>query len=353
MSQKMLIFAIMRKSDIIGLLLLSLVIGCRFLTPLADFYATHGYPVISAVFSLVASPLPFSLEEVVVIGFAVAFITVLVLAIRRKEGFWRWLGKTLRVAMWVVVWLYMGWTNNYFRTPLYSRMGIERASYEEEAFAQFLAGYTEALNASAETTAVCEWNQLESDIKEYYSSKVSDYGYTALRPWQHVKNPLLNPLYSAEGVLGFMGPFFCESQLNKDLLSGQVPFTMAHELAHLSGVTSEAEANYWAYSFCRQSDNLTIQYSGYLGLLPYAASSAASLLPEYRYAEWAATLSDKVKADYAVTRDYWEEKRMDLVDRIQHWIMDRFLKSNSVTEGARDYYGVIGMIITMDGYDKQ
>lgn len=343
----------MRKSDFIGLLLLALVIGCRFVTPLADFYATHCYPVISAVLSLIVSPLPFSLEEVVVIGFAVALIAVLVRAIRRKEGFWRWLGKTLRVALWVVVWLYVGWANNYFRTPLYPRMGIERASYEEETFSRFLAGYTEALNGTAESASVWEWDQLEADIKEYYSSQVSDYGYTALRPWQHVKKPLLNPLYSAEGVLGFMGPFFGESQLNKELLPGQVPFTMAHELAHLAGVTSEAEANYWAYSFCRQSDNPAIRYSGYLGLLPYAASSAASLLPEEQYIEWTATLCYKAKVDYATTHDYWEEKRVDLVDRFQHWVMDRFLKTNSVTEGARDYYGVIGMIITMDGYEKQ
>ena len=29
--------------------------------------------------------------------------------------------------------------------------------------------------------------------------------------------------------------------------------------------------------------------------------------------------------------------------------MDKFLKTNGVTDGAKDYYGVIGMIMTLDG----
>ena len=45
----------MRKSDILGILLLAFVIGCRFHTPLADFYAERCYPVISAGLSLLAS----------------------------------------------------------------------------------------------------------------------------------------------------------------------------------------------------------------------------------------------------------------------------------------------------------
>ena len=88
----------MRKSDFIGLLLLAFVIGCRFATPVADFYAERCYPVISAGLSLCASVVPFSLEEVVVISFIVAFVSVLVRAIRKKEGCLRWLGKTARVA---------------------------------------------------------------------------------------------------------------------------------------------------------------------------------------------------------------------------------------------------------------
>ena len=342
----------MKKSDILGLVLLAFVAGCRFVRPLADFYAERCYPIISAGLSLCASPFPFSLEEIVVLGFVAAFLTVLIRAIRRKEGFLRWLGGTARVAMWLVVWLYMGWGNNYFRTPLYERSGIQRVSFEDEAFSRFLADYTDALNGTADCPAAWDRKSLESDIRQFYTGKVSGYGYAGMHPWQHVKRPLLNPLYSAVGVLGFMGPFLCESQLNLDLLDGEYPFTLAHELAHLAGVTGEAEANYWAYAYCRQSDDPAVRYSGYLSLLPYAASNAHALLPGERYSEWAATLSDKVKSDYATSREYWNGKRIGILDTAQSWMMDRFLKTNRVSEGARDYIGVIGMLFTMDEFEK-
>ena len=53
------------------------------------------------------------------------------------------------------------------------------------------------------------------------------------------------------GVTGSMGPFFCEFTLNGDLLPANYPATYAHELAHLLGITSEAEANFYAYQVCR------------------------------------------------------------------------------------------------------
>ena len=343
----------MKKGDIIGILLLAFVLGCRYHTPLADFYAERCYPVISAGLSLLASAIPVSLEEVVVIGFVLAFIVVLISAIREKAGFWRWLWNTARVAMWVFVWLYLGWGINYFRTPLYPRMGIERASYEEEAFTRFLSEYTDALNEFSGKTAEWKKEDLETDIKSFYSNALATPGYSVLRPWQHVKEPLLNPLYSAVGVLGFMGPFFCESQVNLDLSTVEHPFTMAHELAHLAGVTSEAEANYWAYAYCRKADNPSVRYSGYLALLPYVASSARGFLPEDRYTQWTSTLPEKALEDYETTHRFWESKRIKIIDDIQQWMMDRFLKSNGVSEGAKDYYGVIGIIMTMDQDNPQ
>ncbi|MBP5316154.1 MAG: DUF3810 domain-containing protein [Bacteroidales bacterium] len=343
----------MRKSDIIGLVLLAFAVGCRLWTPLADFYAAHCYPAISTVLSLAASAVPFSLEEIVVIGFVAAFIAILVRSIRRKAGFFSWLGRTARAAMWLVVWLNLGWACNYFRTPLYDRLGIEKASYDEQAFARFLTDYTEALNEAAGSAALLDKESLEAGIKDYYSTEVTAFGYTAFHKWQHVKAPLINRLYSAVGVLGFMGPFFCESQLNKELLEEQYPFTMAHELAHLAGVTSEAEANYWAYVYCRQSGSAEIRYSGHLALLPYISASAKANLPTERYDEWKAGIDSKVIEDSVRSSRYWNERRVGIIDKVQHWMMDRFLKSNGVAQGAGDYYGVVEMLMTMDGRTGQ
>lgn len=210
--------SVMRKSDFIGLALLGFVIGCRYSAPVADFYAQKCYPVLSTVLSRVVSACPVSLEEVVVVGFIVAFLVVLLGSLFRRKGFFHWFGRTARVAMWLVVWFYLGWGNNYFRTPLYARMGIERASFDKAEFDRFLARYTNALNDVAGSAVPVDRSTLEDDVRAFYSEKVVGYGYAPIHHWQRVKDPLLNPLYSSVRVLGFMGPFFCETQLNRDLL---------------------------------------------------------------------------------------------------------------------------------------
>ena len=58
---------------------------------------------------------------------------------------------------------------------------------------------------------------------------------------------IFTPFISMFGVTGSMGPFFCEFTLNGDLLPINYPATYTHELAHLLGISSEAEANFYAY----------------------------------------------------------------------------------------------------------
>ena len=204
------------------------------------------------------------------------------------------------------------------------------------------------MNYSASAAGEYDRKELEAEIKAYYSKQVSSFGYSGLRPWQHVKKPLLNMLYSAVGVHGFMGPFFCETQLNLSLLDYEYPFTLAHEMGHLAGVTSEAEANYWGYTFCRSSLNPAVRYSGCLAILPYVASNAGVLLPEEEFQAWIDSISDKVKMDYTGSREYWLEKRVGWIESIQNSFYNLYLKSNGISEGVKDYSGVVEMIMTMD-----
>lgn len=338
-----------RITDIVGLGLLAFVAACRLWTPVADYYAERLFPAVSAGLSWPASLVPFPLEELVVTAFFVGLLAVLVRAVRRKEGFLRWLGRSARLVMWLLVWFYLGWGCNYFRTPLYARLGVKPAHFELEAFRQFLSEYTGILDGAAGSPVEWEPSAVEQAVKDFYAERGAACGYTPLRCWQHVKQPLLNPLYSAVSVMGWLGPFFCEAQVNRDVPRTQYPSTMAHELAHLSGVTGEGEANYWAYAFCRQSNIPAVRYSGCLSILPYVAQNARALLPEEEYRSWMERVPQRAKDDTAANRQFWESKRIPLIERVQRWIMDLFLKSNGVSAGKRDYSGVVGIIMTMDG----
>ena len=251
-----------RTSDIIGLGLLAFSVVCRFKTSVADFYAERCYPVISSILSRIAALVPFSLEEIVVIWFILVFIIVLVSSIVRKEGFFRILAKTGRVVMWLVVWFDLGWGINYFRTPLYTRLEVEPIHYDSGAFERFLSDYARALNRDAGSLATWDKASLEQKIKDYYATEGAACGYTPVRSWQHVKDPLINPLFSAVTVLGWMGPFFCETQVNLDLPELEYPSVLAHEMAHLAGVTGAeivpVSINYSRYWSAKSWDGFQI-----------------------------------------------------------------------------------------------
>ena len=343
----------MRKGNFIGLLLLAFCAACRFFRPVADFYSQTLYPVISGGLSALSSVIPFSFEEIVVLAFAAILIGILVRTIVRKEKFGRWLGKTLVVLMWLVVWFYMGWGNNYHRTGLYERNGIKTVAYDEDAFKGFLATYTANLNALAVESDTYDQARFEDEVKAFYTEVASNYGYAPLRRWQHVKKPLINRLFSAVGVQGYMGPFLAESQVNGDVTCVEYPYVAAHELSHLAGVTSEAEASYWGFACCRQSADAPVRYSGYLCLLPYVSQQAKALLPAEDYAAWMTTVSDKPKADLAASREIWQAKRVGWIENIQRWMQNLLLKGNGVSEGTKDYFGVVSMLMTMDAREAK
>lgn len=338
----------MRKRSVIGILLLGFCIACRSFTLVADFYAERLYPVLSGALSWLGSFTSYSLEEIAVLAFAVSFVVILVKAVRHKEGFLSWLRKTAMVLVWLLVWIYMGWGNNYYRTSLYARKGILPAAYDEEVFKGFLEEYSQEINAAADVDGDYDPQALEEEIRAFYEHEVTAYGYTKIRKWQHVKRPLFNRLFSAVRVQGYMGPFFCESQVNGEVLGNEYPYVAAHEMAHLAGVTSEAEASWWGFACCRKSESAAVRYSAYLSVLPYVLSNAAALLSEEEFSAWTATLCEKAKADYTGSQTYWRGKRIGWLDKAQNWFFSLYLRSNGVSEGIKDYYGVVSIIMTMD-----
>jgi hypothetical protein len=70
-------------------------------------------------------------------------------------------------------------------------------------------------------------------------------------------------------VSGIYVPFTGEAHVDQTLSPILTPLTMAHEMAHGFGFTSEAEANFLAYLACEISEDPRIIYSGRITLLIY------------------------------------------------------------------------------------
>lgn len=332
---------------VLALLLLCIVL-CRFFPVMAEGYSCHIYPWLSAALSAIASVFPFSLEEVLVVVIILWMIIYPFLK-RRKKKSWRFIvGREVELLAWVYIWFYLGWGLNYFRYDIYRRMEVEPAGYDEQAFHRFLVSYTDSLNQSYTAEVKTDPERMQQEIKEIYRQVPSMYGLALPRDYQHPKQVWFNPLYSGVGVLGYMGPFFAKSQLNEELLPVQLPFTYAHELSHLLGVSNEAEANYWAYRVCRSSKRPAVRYSAYFGLLPYVLVNASSVLTEEEFREWIKTIRPEVVKDYEYKRMYWNERYSTLLGEVQNKIYNLFLKGNNIPSGRKNYAEVIGILLSLE-----
>lgn len=191
--------------------------------------------------------------EVFVVGLILALILYPIRLRKKGIRLRKIIFREGEILAWVYVWFYLAWGLNYYRDNIYIRLQTPPIAYEEAHFKSFLTDYTARLNATYQAETKIDAQTLRNEIGAFYTNLSSVYGLTKPQSWQTPKEFIFTPIYSKVSVLGSMGPFFSEAQLNADLPEVQYPFTYAHEFSHLLGVSNEAEANYWAYRACTES----------------------------------------------------------------------------------------------------
>lgn len=326
---------------------LAFILCCRYMPALAEWYARMAYPVLSSTLSAFSSLFPFPLMEVFVV---VLILWLIIYPIRlRKKGMS--LGQIIfregEILLWIYVWFYLSWGLNYYRYNIYTRLQTPPVAYEEQHFQDFLKEYTDRLNTTYQPTTEMDGEELKHYVHSFYANLPSTYGLAKPHSWQEPKDFIFTPIYSKVGVLGSMGPFFSEAQLNADLPDVQYPFTYVHEFSHLLGVSSEAEANYWAYRACTESSSSTMQYCGYFGLLPYVISNASYLLQEDAFKLWVQTIRPEVIEQYKEKNIYWKERYSPLIGSVQDFAYNLFLKGNKIPSGKKNYAEVIGLLLSL------
>lgn len=338
-------FAIVRWGLLLGSILF--ITLCRHFPEWAEGYARNVYPVISACLSAFSSLFPFSLEEPLVILLIGGMVLYPVVA-RRRGTAWKKVGlRWLEGIAWIYIWFYWGWGLNYFRTSIYTRAQVTPAAYDATLFSHFLATYAADLNQAYTPSQEADIQVMDRELRTFYIETATALGLTRPQSFQVPKYFTFTSLYSGVGVLGSMGPFWAEAQLNADLPPLQLPFTYAHEFSHLLGVSSEAEANYWAYHSCIRSSLPAVRYSGYFGILPYVLSNASALLPEDAFRAWVQTIRPEVLEDYEQKRLYWHERYHPLIGKIQRTLYDGFLKGNRISSGRKNYAEVVGLLLSV------
>jgi hypothetical protein len=144
------------------------------------------------------------------------------------------------------------------------------------------------------------------------------------------------------GISGVYFPFTAEPNYNDEMPDFQLPFTIAHEMAHQRGVARESEANFVAFLVCVNSPDPFVRYSGYRNGLG-VVSELFRLKPE-RARELVRQLGPGYREDSQRATLFWA-KAGGLFGHIGLRLNDLYLRANLVKSGTADYARSTTLII--------
>lgn len=332
--------------SVLGALLL--VVWLTMLLPTwGATYARSIYPHIAWGLSPFSRWIPFAVGDLFIFLSLVGLIVYPLYRRIRKRPVRRILSGMLEYLAWLYVWFYLAWGLNYAQPNFYQRTGIPVASYTPEGFHAFLTEYIDRLNASyLPITAAPEPEMLRREVVKGYNQISSRLGVHRPSYPPRSKTMLFTPLASLVGVSGSMAPFFCEFTLNGELPPSQYAGTYAHELAHLLGITSEAEANFYAYQVCTRSEVGSIRFCGYFSVLSHLLNSAQSLLSESEFEALLNRIRPEILELARANHHHWMERYSPLIGAVQEWIYDLYLKGNRIESGRKNYSEVVGLLLS-------
>ncbi len=253
----------------------------------ADFMCFKIGSVVRYILAIPTNLLPFSFAELLLILLIPTFVAVLIIASRWHCDLWRnvWAfsGKILSVALVILILFVWGFGTGYHGTTLDYKLGLDKQAVSEDDLYELTVLLTEKVNSFTESVEYLDTDfssmpysrgEMNDMLLAAYE-KVSDTYTFIPRMYSRVKPVMMSELMSYTHITGVYSFFTGEANINIAFPDYTIPYTAAHELAHQRGISREDEANFVAFLVCSASDDVYIQYSGYLNMLEYVTSAYA------------------------------------------------------------------------------
>ena len=245
---------------------------------------------------------------------------------------------------------YLMWGFNYQRPQLEERFGIDASikpgalmlSEEFDRSTKELVALSVQIPFDPIRLNSAETKARERAIRTTLEEALRNLDFPV---FGRVRGRILKP----KGILlvlntaGIYIPFSGEGHIDGGLHPVQLPFTMAHEMAHGYGVTDEGSCNFLAYLACAQSEDMLIRFSGLLGYWRYVAFEFRRDNPE-AYQQRYDQLPEVIKItleDIRRNNDSYPE----LFPQLRNQVYDSYLKSQGISEGLRSYNRVVTLVM--------
>lgn len=256
---------------------------------------------------------------------------------------WQALMATLSfVGATVFLFLFL-WGFNYGRIPVETHLGLEPEPLSFQQLQEELTRETQILLelrpsipgiTDSAFTADLLPPHLESHMRQALTQRLQQYDFPT--PGR-VRGRLLYPkgIFLRFSSAGLYFPWTGEGHIDAGLHPLQIPYVMAHEMAHGYGFGDEGDCNFWAYLACIGAEHPAIAYAGHLD---YWRSLAADFARYDREAFLALrqSLPPGIQADLQAIYDYLR-RYPDIMPRLRYAAYDAYLRTQGIEEGILNY----------------
>ena len=298
------------------------------------------------VTSFISGLIPFvSLTELVVITIVIVSIVLIVLVIRDlvKIRPLKAISKflTIPVIVLTVVALYslscqMAYNRKEMPLPYYEG-DVERTEYVDiyNFFADDLNQCISELEFDEKGDVKgYDLNKATKLVKESYKIVTDDYfasHYGAVKPM------MSSFVYLEFQITGVSFNAFGEANINVMNTKVNLPFTIAHELAHTKGVMREDDANKLAFYVCLNSESPYLRYSAYTSYFYQMKSMVSGSYLTESEREGLHSVDAAFNKTQSYVNQFW--KKHNLLEDIGNWFNNLYIKSSGVKEGTSSYSG--------------
>lgn len=317
-------------------------------------YSTHWYIKIANIQRVITGWIPFSIGDLLYLGWGIAAIVALVQlcrAIAAKTFTWQWFWlKISRLAgklLGLYVIFYLAWGLNYSRLGIAYQLQLDEKPYTTAELDTLTGALLQRVNATRRqmggtNIAYPSYKKIFKETVGAYDQLGSRFGFLA---YHHpsIKRSLYSVPLTYMGYAGYYNPFSGEAQVNTHLPPFHLPYVACHEAAHQLGYGDESEANFIGYLAAKASGNALFAYSAYLDLFSYANGElyfrdSAAARRNYRQ------LDTLVKADLLTARRFFQRYK-NPVEPVIKLFYGAYLKANHQPRGIATYDEVTGWLI--------
>lgn len=345
----------MKRKYILPLFLLIQILFLKalgFFPELVERWYSNGmYVGISKISRSVLGRIPFSVGDIL---YSILIVYLLSRLWKTRKA-WKcnWKDQLLKILGFISIIYFLFhilWALNYYRVPLFEKMGIEREYTDAD-----LIAFTEKLIARTNAVQLEITKNKDAKVSVPYAHdsifKMTENGYAHLANHYHFfeyeipsrKKSLLSVPLTYMGFSGYLNPFTNEAQVNDKLPLYSLPNVICHEMAHQIGYGSESECNFIGYLACIKNEDLYFQYSAYTTALKYCMANIKAK-NEAGFERLKAKINPGILANYKESDVFWEQYDT-FIDKGFHLFYDQFLKMNQQKDGLESYSKYVDLLV--------